>query len=161
MKVMIFAQSELLSNVQAVEVDHAVGASGLREKVLALLPQSPEVQALQLYLEDSDDEHAIEKLTEIPHGLRVHLHRLKGIDVTVRYAGHDVRRTFQPSATILRVKRWAAHEFGIPASDAAELMLQISGTERRPDPDTHIGALVKVPRKALCLDLVPSTRVNG
>jgi hypothetical protein len=161
MKVMIFAQSELLSDVQALEVEQTVGGAGLREVLLTILPQIPDVEALQLYLEDSDDEHAVEKLTEIPHGLRVHLHRLKGIDVTVRYAGRDVRRTFRPSATILRVKHWAVHELGIAPSDAAELMLQISGTEQRPDADTHIGALVKFPNKALCLDLVPSTRVNG
>jgi hypothetical protein len=161
MKVMIFVQSELLSDVQAVQVEHASGGAGLREALLAILPKSPEAQALQLYVEDSDDEHAIEKLAEIPDGLRVHAHRLKGIDVTVRYAGRDVRRTFRPSATILRVKRWAVQELGVSASDAAELMVQISGTEQRPDPDTHIGALVKFPNKTLCLDLVPSTRVNG
>lgn len=161
MKVMIFAQSELLSDVRAVEVEHDVGGMGLREALLAILPRSSDPSSLLLYLEDSDDEHAIEKLTEIPHGLRVHLHRLKGIDVVVRYAGRDVRRTFRPSATILRVKRWATHDLGIAPSDAAELMLQISGTEQRPDSDTHIGALVKFPDKSLCLDLVPSTRVNG
>jgi hypothetical protein len=161
MKVMVFAQSEFLSDVQALEVEHAVGGAGLREALLAALPRNTEVNGLQVYIEDSDDEHAIDNLSEIPHGLRVHLHRLKGIDLTVRYAGHDVRRTFRPSATILRVKRWATHELGISPSDAAELMLQISGTDQRPDPDTHIGALVKFPNKALCLDLVPSARVNG
>lgn len=159
MKVIIFAQSELLNDVHAVELEHDVGSVGMREALLAILPQTPD--ALLWYIEDSDDEHAIENLTEIPHGLRVHLHRLKGIDVVVRYAGRDMHRTFRPSATIMRVKRWATQEFGIAPSDAAELMLQISGTEQRPDPDTHIGALVKFPNKSLCLDLVPSTRVNG
>jgi hypothetical protein len=161
MKVMIFVQSEMLTDVRAVEVDSNTGAAGIRAALFALLPQGSELQALQFYLEDSDDEQAIEKLTEIPHGLRVHLHRLKGIDVAVRYAGRDVRRTFRPSATIQRVKRWATQELGISPSDAAELMLQISGTNERPDPDTHIGALVKFPKHSLCLDLVPSTRVNG
>jgi len=161
MKVTVFAQSELLGDVQAVDVDHASSGSVLRNTLLAILPKDADVQSLQLYVEDSDDEHAIENLKEIPHGLRVHLHRLKGIDVTVRYAGRDVRRTFRPGSTIRRVKRWAVRELGISASDAAELMLQISGTDQRPDPDTHIGALVKYPNKALCLDLVPSTRVNG
>lgn len=161
MKVMIFAQSELLSDVRTVEVEHDVGSAGLREALLAVLPQTPDRNSLLWYIEDSDDEHAIENMTEIPHGLRVHLHRLKGIDVVVRYAGRDVRRTFRPSATIRRVKRWATQEFGIAPSDATELMLQISGTDQRPDPDTHIGSLVKFPNKSLCLDLVPSTRVNG
>lgn len=161
MKVTIFAQSEMLKDVRAVEVDSNAGAAGIRAALLAILPQGPELQTLQLYLEDSDDEHALEKLTEIPHGLRVHLHRLNGIDVVVRYAGRDVRRTFRPSATIHRIKRWATRELGISLSDAAELMLQISGTNERPDADTHIGALVKFPQHSLCLDLVPSTRVNG
>lgn len=161
MKVTIFAQSELLSDVRAVEVDQNAGGAGVRQALLAILPPGPELQSLLFYVEDSDDERAIEKLTEIPQGLRVHLHRLKGVDVAVRYAGRDVRRTFRPSATLMRVKRWATHEFGIAPSDAAELMLQISGTDQRPDPDTHIGTLVKFPNKTLCLDLVPSTRVNG
>jgi hypothetical protein len=161
MKVMIFVQSELLSDVRALELEHDVGGAGLREALLAILPRTAELGSPLLYLEDSDDENAIEKLTEIPDGLRLHLHRLKGIDVAVRYAGRDVRRTFRPSATILRVKRWATQELGIAPSDAAELMLQISGTEQRPDSDTHIGALVKFPKRSLCLDLVPSTRVNG
>jgi hypothetical protein len=161
MKITVFVQSELLPEVQAVEVDHDTTAHALRAALLSLLPQQPEIQTLALYVEDSDDELALEKLTEIPDGLRVQLHRLKGIDVTVRYAGRDVRRTFRPSATLMRVKRWATREFGITPSDAAELMLQVSGTDQRPDPDTHIGSLVKSPQKSLCLDLVPSTRVNG
>lgn len=161
MKVVTFVQSELLSDVRAIEVEHNAGGAGLRQAVLAILPQDLELQTFQFYLEDSDDEHAVERLTEIPHGLSVHLHRLKGIDVLVRYAGRDVRRTFRPSATIQRIKRWATQELGISPSDAAELMLQISGTNERPDADTHIGALVKFPHPSLCLDLVPSTRVNG
>jgi hypothetical protein len=161
MKTMIFAQSELLDEVKALEVGAGIGPKALREALISLLPKSVDAKVIQFYLEDSDDEHAFDQLKEIPHGLRVHLHRLKGIDVTVRYAGRDVRRTFRPSATIQRVKRWAAQEFGISASDAAELMLQVAGTDKRPDVDTHIGALVKFPDKATCFDLVPSTRVNG
>jgi len=161
MTVIIFAQSEFLNDVRALEVEPTSGGAGVREALLAVLPGGGDIQALQFYIEDSDDEHAIEKLTEIPEGLRVHAHRLKGIDVNVRYAGRDVRRTFRPSATLQRVKGWAVRELGIAASDAAELMLQVSGTAQRPDPDTHIGALVKFPNRTLCLDLVPSTRVNG
>jgi hypothetical protein len=160
-KVTIFAQSELLTDVQAVEVDNTTNVAELRDILVRMIPASVEVQAFALYVEDSDDEHALEKLTEIPHGLRIHLHRLKGIDVAVRYAGREVLRAFRPSATTRRVKHWAVHEFKISPSDAAELMLQVAGTDQRPDADTHIGALVKYPQKSLCFDLVPSTRVNG
>ena len=68
---------------------------------------------------------------------------------------------FRPSATVARVKKWATHDLGISVSDAAELMLQVTGTDNRPDADTHIGTLVKGPGKALSFDLVPSPRVNG
>ena len=90
-----------------------------------------------------------------------HLHRLKSIDVIVRYAGRDVRRAFRPSATVGRVKKWATRELSVEPSDAAELMLQISGTDNRPDADIHIGTLVKAPKHSLEFDLVPSPRVNG
>jgi hypothetical protein len=55
----------------------------------------------------------------------------------------------------------AAHGLGISPPDAAELMIQVTGTDKRPDPDTNVGALAKVPAKALSFDLVPSPRVNG
>ena len=56
---------------------------------------------------------------------------------------------------------WATHELGIKPSDASELMLQISGTDTRPDADIHIGSLVRKPTRVLTFDLVPSPRVNG
>jgi hypothetical protein len=60
-----------------------------------------------------------------------------------------------------RIKKWVAHELGISPSDAAELMLQVTGTDKRPDPDTNIGALAKASAKALSFDLVPSPCING
>jgi hypothetical protein len=161
MKVTVFAQSELLNDVHVLELDQNAGASGLRESLLSILPKGKETEELRFYVEDSDDERDFENLNVIPDGLRIHLHRLKSIDVTVRYAGRDVQRTFRPSATVRRVKHWAVRALNISSSDAAELMLQVSGTDTRPDPDTHIGTLVRFPTKALCFDLVPSTRVNG
>lgn len=161
MKRVVFFQSEFLDDVSSVEVEHDASHQALRKALVKALPANVDPDSLHIYLEDDDDEHAIDKLDAVPDGLRVHLHRQKGIDVTVRYAGQDVRRTFRPSATVGRVKKWASHELGISPSDAAELMLQITGTDKRPDPDTHIGALVKAPAKALSFDLVPSPRVNG
>jgi hypothetical protein len=155
----VFIQSELLADVAVLAVEHDIQVGELRKALYGQLP--PVEEEVFVFIEDEDDERAFEILVEIPEGLRVHLHRLKGIDVTVRYAGRDVRRTFRPSATVARVKKWSTHELGITPSDAAELMLQITGTDNRPDGDTHIGALVKAPTKVLSFDLVPSPRVNG
>jgi hypothetical protein len=160
-KVCVFLQSEFLPDVRALEIENATNVAKLRDRLMEVIPAGIDPPTVGFYLEDSDDELILEELAEIPDGLRVHLHRLRGIDVAVRYAGRQVQRTFRPSATIRRVKHWAVREFKISHSDAAELMLQIAGTDQRPDADTHIGALVIYPQKSLCLDLVPSARVNG
>jgi hypothetical protein len=159
MKRHVFIQSELLRDVAVLVVEHDSPAREFLESLRKLLPRVDE--QIHAYIEDDDDELAADRLKEIPEGLRIQLHRLKGIDVTVRYAGRDVRRTFRPSATVGRVKKWATHELGISASDAAELMLQVTGTDNRPDSDVHIGTLVKAPANSLSFDLVPSPRVNG
>ena len=160
MKVNTFLQSELIADVLVIEVDAATGHEALHELCL-LKAGAPRNEQFVLSIEDDDDELAVSKLGAIPEGLRLHLHRLKGIDVAVKYSGRDVRRTFRPSATIARIKRWAAQELNIAPSDALELMMQIHGTELRPDGDVHVGSLVKHPAHHIAFDLVPSPRVNG
>lgn len=161
MTIHIFLQSELLRDIEVIELADNASARDLREACMAKLPDGVNSHEFFLFVENDDDDQSFEKLKDIPEGLRLHLHRLKGIDVQVRYAGRDVRRSFRPSATVGRVKNWATHELGIAASDAAELMLQINGSDTRPDADIHIGSLVQAPVRTLSFDLVPSPRVNG
>lgn len=160
LKRLIFIQSELLADVAVLEVDPTSKPHELRRQMLELVPET-ERPHVHTYVEDDDEEDALDKIQEVPEGLRVQLHRLKSIDVTVHYAGRRVMRTFRPSATVGRVKKWAAHELGISASDAADMALQVSGTDDRPDQDMHIGTLIVAPAKMLSFDLVPSPRVNG
>ena len=160
MKIQVFLQSELLSDIEVLEIEAEVGHVGLRDACVNKLGTTP-TEELFLFIEDDDDERPFEKLERLPDGLRVHLHRLKGIDVVVRYGGRDVRRAFRPSATIGRIKHWSTHELGIKGSDATELMLQISGSDMRPDADIHVGSLAKAPAHSVVFDLVPSPRVNG
>lgn len=160
MQVLVFMQSELLHDVEVIEIDDGAGRKALQQECLGKLGAVP-AEELFFFIEDNDDEHPFDMLEVIPDGLRVHLHRLKGIEVIVRYAGRDVRRPFRPSATVGRVKNWSTHELGILPSDATELMLQVAGTDNRPDPDVHIGKLVTFPQHRLTFDLVPSPRING
>jgi hypothetical protein len=160
MKVKVFLQSELLNDIEVVEVESDGGYSELRAACFAKVNLQPDEKVF-IFVEDEDDEHALEKLDQVDEGLRIQLHRLKSIDVIVRYAGKDARRSFRPSTTVGRVKKWATHELGVAPSDAAELMLQIRGSDNRPDADIHIGTLVKAPGHTLEFDLVPSPRVNG
>lgn len=159
MKIQIFLQSELLRDIEVVEVEADIGHAKLHEICLLKLGDRRD-EIFHLFIEDEEDA-MIESMGHFPDGLRLHIHRHKAIDVAVRYAGREVHHTFKPGTTIARVKRWATQEIGIAASDAAELMLQIHGTDVRPDADIHIGSLVEAPKQRIVFDLVPSPRVNG
>lgn len=157
----IFLQSELLNDIEVIEVDDSASTRAIRQACLARVAEILLSDELVLFIEDDDDENAIDKLDCVVNGLRLHLHRLKAVTVNVRYAGREANHTFRPNTTIARVKRWAVQEFGITQSDAAELMLQICGTDTRPDADLHLGHLIKTPQNSVCFDLVPAPRING
>lgn len=95
-------------------------------------------------------------------GLKLHLSRCRHIEVTVTFNGENVDRRFPPSATVARVKRWAAErKFEMSEEEAGEHVLQIVGTHDRPAPGTHIGALAPRNTCAQAFDLVADERVNG
>jgi len=82
--------------------------------------------------------------------------------LTVTFNGESVERRFPPSATVARVKRWAAEKkFGMSEDEAGEHVLQIASTHDRPAPGTHIGSLTESKICNLAFDLVPDERVNG
>ena len=118
-----------------------------------------------LFIEDEDDpidESVLVKDRATATGLKVHIHRCRHVKVTVMYNGRTVECRFPPSATIARVKRWAAvKEFGMSEEEAGEHVLQIPGTHDRPAPGTHIGALTNDKTDRLSFDLVADERVNG
>ena len=55
----------------------------------------------------------------------------------------------------------AIREFGMKPADAAEHVLLFSGSAERPEPETHVGALVSCPDCRISFDLVPHKRVEG
>ena len=82
MKAQVFLQSELLTDIEVLEIDRNAGHAALYEACLARLG-NPQTEEFFLFVEDNDEERPFEKMPEIPNGLRVHLHRLKGIDGVV------------------------------------------------------------------------------
>ena len=156
-----FVQSHLLTEILLLEVPVGTNGPTLKKTVLAGIPGAEGVEGLFIFLEDDDDDDPLAKLMEIPDGLRLHVHHVKGIEVEVRYAGKSTKRTFRPSATVGRVTTWATRALGIAAPDAADLMLQLVGTSTRPDADVHIGSLTHGGEHKLHFDLVPSPRING
>jgi len=118
-----------------------------------------------IFIEDEDepiDETVLIKDRTTAEGLKVHIHHCHHIKVTVMFNGKTVECHFAPSATVARVKRWAAEkEFGMSEDEAGEHILQIAGTHDRPTPGKHIGALTDDKVDSLSFDLVPNERVNG
>ena len=95
-------------------------------------------------------------------GLKIHIHRCRRVKVSVAFNGERVERAFAPSVTVGRVKHWVAvRGFGLSEEEAGEHVLQISGTQERPRPGTHLGTLVECNRCRIAFDLVPDERING
>ena len=82
--------------------------------------------------------------------------------MTVTFNGQSKGHEFSPATTVADVKKFAAiREFGMKPADAAEHVLQFSGSAERPEPETHVGALVSCPDCRIAFDLVPHKRVEG
>ena len=118
-----------------------------------------------LYLEDSDDpadERCLVRDCAGRAGLKIHLHRCRHIEAVINFNGDTVRHRFGPGTTVARAKSWAAERaFGMSPLEAGEHVLQISGTQERPAPGVHLGALASCPACSTAFDLVPHERVNG
>jgi hypothetical protein len=141
-------------------------------KVVSKIDLPGAKEGRHLFLEDIDgaiDGHAvIEELLPLPPDddvigpLRVHVSHCRHVEVAVRFNGESDKRRFTPSATVERVRRWAARRaFHLPPRDAAEHVLQLQGTTTRPDRDVHVGTLTQGHSCAIAFDLVPSQRVEG
>lgn len=158
----VFYQGEGLGEIKHLEIETGATFAELKARLAEKHGFGLDVL---VFLEDKDDPIADPaKIAEhtTPQGLNVHLHNLPQVKVTVTFNAKTVEREFSPSTTIMRVKRWAAEkEFGMPADEAGEHVLQIAGTHDRPNPGTHIGALSDGKARVLDFDLVPHERVQG
>jgi hypothetical protein len=158
----IFYQGEGIRDIEHVEV----GADQTFAQIKAVLIEKHGLGSdVFFFLEDGDDpveEDHIASKHAGSAGVKAHLHRCRHIEVAVTFNGETVHHRFGPGTTVARVKRWAAEDkFGMTPEEASEHVLQIAGTQDRPAPGTHLGALAKSPNCRLAFDLVPDQRVNG
>lgn len=158
----LFYQGEGVGEVEHLELEPDATFAVLKARLVEK-HQIP-VDAL-LFIEDEDepiDACVLLKDRATTKGLKVHFHRCRHVEVTVTFNGETVNRRFPPSATVARVKRWAAEKkFGMSDEEAGEHVLQIAGTHDRPAPGTHIGALTNRKVCGVAFDLVPDERING
>lgn len=146
---------ELASNGVVRDIIAAAAERGLKiaedEKPMVWIEEEEEPLGLDLNLAEA----------KIKRHSRVHVHTCHWIEVAVVFNGQSRTHRFSPSATVGKVKKWAVHEFALPEADAAEHVLQVTGTTTQPDEDVHIGSLVHSPHCSLGFDLIPKTRIQG
>jgi hypothetical protein len=161
-KINVFLQGEGIKDVVRLQLEPKSTALDVTRAFASLGAQANGEAAV--FMEDTDepvvDGATVESLAG-KHGVRLHVHRCLRVGVKVAYSGRMIERVFGPGRTVGSVKNWAAKELGIPKEDAAELILQIAGTQEQPDVDVHIGTLVVCPACALVFDLVPNPRIQG
>lgn len=159
----VFLQGEGIKDVVRLQLEPQSTALDVRHACASQLGVKKDSE-MALFVEDQDeplaDTATIGSLAG-EHGVRLHVHRCRRVGVKVTYSGRTVDRAFGPGATVGAVKRWAARELGIPKEDAAELVLQIAGTQDQPDVDVHIGTLSTCPACAIAFDLVTNPRIQG
>jgi hypothetical protein len=161
----IFLQGEMVPEIQIVKVPRHGTVRDLLKSARAnniILPEQG--GSLAIFLEDSEEDIDLNISLEdagIKHRSRLHCHRHKRIEVSINFMSETRTHQFSPSTTVAKVKRWADEKFRLNGPDATDHVLQLCGTNKRPDEDVHIGALVCHPSHCLCFDLVPKIRVEG
>ena len=160
----ILLQGEHIPDIQLIEVDSVRQVKDLLAVAAGCRKEVVEGEFF-VFREDGAEPLGIEDmLSESENGqpMPLHVHRCCSVVATVTFNGVSKGHEFRPGMTIAAVKKWAAlMEFGMKPADAAEHVLQIADTTDRPEPDTHIGALVTCPDCNVAFDLVPLKRVEG
>ena len=162
----LFIQGEGISKITLVKVNPSDTIADLIKIAREHGLSTPYEADICVFVEDTDVPLARDgKIEEV--GLasrsRVHIHRCQQIEVVVNFNKDQRKGFFPPSATMASVKKWAVGKegFGMSATDATEHLLQLCGSNARPDEDVHIGTLTKGVDWAICFDLVAKQRVEG
>jgi len=158
----IFYQGHGLREIEHIEIEPDRTVAVVKDILIKKHGWAPDTL---IYLEDVEtpleEQLVIIELCGTA-GANLHLHRCRHVEVAVSFGGETVHHRLAPSATVARVKTWAAvTKFGMTEEEAGEHVLQIAGTQDRPPPGAHIGTLTACPACRVHFDLVPDERING
>jgi hypothetical protein len=160
----VLLQGEAIRDIEAIVVESGAAVRHLLHEAARLRRHHAEGEFF-VFAEGQDEPLDHDKPIpgcEPGRPLRMHVHRCRSIATFITFNGQTKEHPFGPATTVAAVKGWAAIKaFHMTPGDAAEHVLQLSGTSTRPEPDTHIGALVSGKECQVRFDLVPSKRVEG
>ena len=158
----VFYQGEGIGEIEYLEIESDATFAALKACVCRKHGLGHDTLIFLEDGEDPADEAVLVRERARAAGIKVHLHRCRHVNVAVTFNGQTVEHPFAPGTTVAHVKRWAAERrFGMTAEEAGEHVLQITGTQDRPPPGTHIGTLVICPACQISFDLVADERING
>ena len=162
--IQVLLQGECIPDIQVVALGVDDTVKDLLEAAAKCRAEAIEGEFL-VFVEGSEEPIADgDKLPENKdrQPVPLHVHRCRRVLVTVTFNGLSKGHEFSPATTVADVEKFAAiREFGMKPADAAEHVLQFSGSAERPEPEMHVGALVSCPDCRISFDLVPHKRVEG
>jgi len=161
-KSIIFIQVQGRPGIIEAEVPESATLGELHE-ALAAAGAGVDAETF-IFIDESEDHEQGERgqrVERLKRGSRVHLSRCRRIKTTVHYLDKTAERDFPPGARVRAVKDWAVRTFSLNPKDAAEHVLQICNSTKRPSSDTPLHELVDGTGCALCFDFVPEKRVEG
>jgi hypothetical protein len=162
-KINVFLQGEGIKDILRLQLEPENTALDVKRACTSQLGVQMDGE-MAVFLEDQEEPlNDATRLESVAgkDGVRMHLHRCRRVGVKVTYSSRTIEHAFGPGTTVGAVKRFAVDKLGIPKEDAAELILQIAGTQEQPDVDVHIGTLAGRPSCAIAFDLVPNPRIQG
>jgi len=158
----LFVQEQGQPAIREIVVEEVITGRGLHEALVAVgIALTDDTLVFLDEVETPLDRHGDESIGHLHHGHRVHVRRCRHIEVTVNYLERQIQQKFAPSRRLRAVKAWAVSEFSLDHKDAAEHVLQVCSSEKRPPVDTPLHTLLHGHHCHLCFDLVPEKRVEG
>jgi len=162
-KIQLFLQFEGSRRVELIQLDSDALVADVLEAGVKL--GFPDEHRAEAHVFGSDNEISLKLNVPLSkQGIcdkhRVHIHRCRKVEVTLHFNELTEVMPFPPAITVDHVKKRFVHAIGMSPVDATEHVLQICGSDDRPEPDTQIGTLVSG-CCSLCFNLVPIKRVEG
>lgn len=162
-KIDILLQGEAIADVQLVTLSDGAGTAEILKEANKLRGGF-EAEG-EYFVFEQDSEEPLKPGARLPRPrpgtpLCLHIHRCRKVKVVTTFNGKTVEWLVSPARMIGAIKTHVAVKlFDMDREDAAEHVLQLTGTTERPDPDTHVGVLAH--DCTVAFDLVPLVRVEG
>lgn len=161
MTMRVFSDGEGHEDVRAIEIDEEAIVGDVIVAIRALVGLSSEGAVAFIEGVDAPLPNSEKARHHVEQGSVFHVHRVKEIDVIVRYGRESHSHRFKPATLVDAVLKWAVAKFKIDPQIAPEMELSLDGKDTALPRSAPIGRYVEHPRHELRLDLIRGVLPNG